>query len=236
MSRIKIKKRNMEQIKSFLDKLQNEITDVQDLEALKQIKAKYLSKSVFLIELKSKIREASQEEKQEIGNQINLYSKGVQEILNDRKDHIENNFTFDEVENPFLNDETMELPKSAGSLHPFTILSNEIQQFFNKNGYVYSHGIEVEEEKYNFDILNMPADHPARAMQDTFYLDNGKLLRTHCTNTTARALEQTTSDTFKHYTIGTVFRNDDNDATHSFQFNQIDIFSLSKNTSIANLK
>jgi len=73
-------------------------------------------------------------------------------------------------------------------------------------------------------------------MQDTFYLEDDKVLRTHATNITARELENTTSDIFRSYSIGPVFRNDDNDATHSFQFNQIDIFNIGKDISIANLK
>lgn len=219
-------------INSIAEQLKNEIRDVKDLETIKQLRATYIGKSELLNELKESIKTV--ENKAEVGQNINMYTTSINEILNTKKEEIEN--TFDLGEKVNIPEEETTLSKSTGYDHPLNKISNIVHNFFEKHGFEYERGIEIETEKFNFDALNLPANHPARTMQDTFYLEGGKLLRTHSTNVTARALAETTESEFKSYSIGTVFRNDENDATHSFQFNQIDIFQIGKDISVANLK
>ena len=224
-----------DQILSIIEQLKAEIIEVNDLESLKQIKAKYTSKSDFFNNLKESIKTA--ENKQEVGAHIKLYTSGVNSILDKKKEDLENSFFLQERENPLLTDTRINLEEKEGVIHPLTKLSFEIIDFFEELNYQYAHGIEVEEEFYNFDVLNIPTDHPARAPQDTFYLEQPRrLLRTHATTITARELQVVSSNVFRSYSIGPVFRNDDNDATHSFQFNQIDIFNIGEDISIGNLK
>lgn len=221
-------------VKEKINELLSEIDKIKDLEELKQLKAKYTTKSSFFNDLKEKIK--SSENKAEIGEQIKSYSISITTIFEKKKNELENSFILIERENP-INEKSVNIEKKKGTIHPLTNMTFKVQDFFDKQNYHYAHGIEVEIEKYNFDILNLPKNHPARAMQDTFYLEEkNKVLRTHATNITARELEKTNLLNFKSYSIGPVFRNDDNDATHSFQFNQIDIFNISDNISIANLK
>jgi phenylalanyl-tRNA synthetase alpha chain len=211
--------------------------EVKDLEALKHLRAEYVSKSIFLSDLRETIKNASPEDKASIGKLLGSYTGPVNEILNDKKEELANKFDLEEVDNPFLGNGEVKLNKEKGFLHPLTLLTKEIENFFDSLGYEYEHGIEVESEEINFNALNMPDNHPARTMQDTFYLEEeGMLLRTHSTNITARHLATLEGDSLKSYSIGTVFRNDENDATHSYQFNQIDIFNVGKNISIANMK
>lgn len=224
----------LNKINLIIDELKIEIKEVSDLEQLKQIKAKYLSKSDFYNELKSSIRTA--ENKQEVGKLIQVYSEGINEILNVKKEELENSFFLTKRENPINNGKRIELEFKEGIIHPITTLTRQVMSFFDNLNYHYAHGIELEKEKYNFDILNLGPDHPAREMQDTFYLANGKLLRTHATNMSARELVKSEHDRYRSYSIGPVFRNDDNDATHSFQFNQIDIFNNGFDMNISNLK
>lgn len=222
------------EIQQIINTLKKEIKDVNNLEQLKQLKAKYLSKSDFYNELKNLIKTAK--DKAVVGQDIKDYSSNVNGILEDKKNELENSFFIVKRKNPINDGERINLKKEKGIIHPITLLTKQVIDFFDELNYHYAHGIELEEEKYNFDILNLPKEHPAREMQDTFYLKNDKILRTHATNITARELVNTKEKVLRSYSIGPVFRNDDNDATHSFQFNQIDIFNVGEKVNISNLK
>ena len=130
---------------------------------------------------------------------------------------------------------------NQGILHPLTALTNQAIGIFQELGFEIAMGPEMESEWYNFDALNVPKDHPARDMQDTFFIKNeqGKVLRTHATNVTARMLEQSAKENrlpCAFASIGKVYRNEATDATHEMQFNQIDGVMVGKNISVANLK
>lgn len=132
-------------------------------------------------------------------------------------------------------------PYSPGSLHPLTVLGEEAYQVFTGLGFTVAFGPELEDEWHNFDALNVPKDHPARDMQDTFYIKGkpGFVMRTHNTNTTARMLEHMAQHGMQEgafISIGKVFRNEATDATHEMQFFQIDGCMLGENISLANMK
>lgn len=141
------------------------------------------------------------------------------------------------------------LPAMAGTEHPLSILANEAYKAFADMGFEIALGPEMESEWYNFDILNMPKDHPARDMQDTFWVRdpkggcntaNGKqVLRTHTTTVTAKAIEKAGKESrlpCAFISIGKVFRNEATDITHEMQFFQIDGAMVGKNISLADLK
>ncbi len=224
----------LEKINKIIIELKKELENTKDLESLKQTKAKYLSKSSFYIELKNSIKNS--DNKQEVGTLIKTYTIGINDLLNDKKNELENSFFIIKKDNPLLTNKRIFIKEKPGVTHPISEITKQVIIFFDKKNYHYSHGVELEIEKYNFDILNLSKDHPAREMQDTFYLKGKKLLRTHATNMSARELESTKKDKFRSYSVGPVFRNDDNDATHSFQFNQIDIFNIGNDMNVSNLK
>ena len=226
----------LDKINKIIEELELNLNDVKDLESLKQIKSKYLSKSDFYNELKDSIKISKN--KQEIGLFIKTYTMGINSLLDNKKDNLENSFFIVKKDNPITNEnKRLKLSEfEKGVIHPISSITKKVITFFDNKNYHYAHGTEVETEKYNFDILNLGKNHPAREMQDTFYLKGGKLLRTHATNMSARELESTESNSFRSYSVGPVFRNDDNDATHSFQFNQIDIFNIGNEMNISNLK
>lgn len=131
--------------------------------------------------------------------------------------------------------------QQKGTEHPLSILANEAYAAFSDLGFEIAYGPELESEWYNFDVLNVPKDHPARDMQDTFWIkeDKGKVLRTHTTSVTARALEQAGKDgriPAAFISVGRVFRNEATDATHEMQFFQIDGTMVGENISLAHLK
>jgi phenylalanyl-tRNA synthetase alpha chain len=128
-----------------------------------------------------------------------------------------------------------------GALHPLTLLAEQAYSVFTGLGFEIANGPEMEDEQHNFDMLNVPADHPARDMQDTFYIKNkeGFVLRTHATNTSARMLEKMAKENQKegaYISIGKVFRNESTDATHEMQFYQIDGCMVGENVNLANMK
>jgi len=140
-----------------------------------------------------------------------------------------------------------------GTQHPLSLLAHEAYTLFSELGFEITSGPECETEWYNFDALNVPKDHPARDMQDTFYVkssslpdhdkkdfpDDARVLRTHNTNTTARVLERVAKENRKEFasiSIGKVFRNEATDATHEMQFFQIDGCMLGENISLASMK
>ena len=131
--------------------------------------------------------------------------------------------------------------KSAGTQHPLFLLMQEAYQVFPEMGFEIATGPELESEWYNFSVLNVPKDHPARDMQDTFWIKEKKdfVLRTHTTSVTARAIEQAGKEgrlPAAFISIGKVFRNEATDATHEMQFYQIDGAMVGENISIADMK
>ncbi|OGI98207.1 phenylalanine--tRNA ligase subunit alpha [Candidatus Nomurabacteria bacterium RIFCSPLOWO2_02_FULL_40_10] len=128
-----------------------------------------------------------------------------------------------------------------GTEHPLSVLANEAYQTFVDMGFEIVTGPELESEWYNFDVLNVPKDHPARDMQDTFWIKDKKdyVLRTHTTSVTARAFEKAGKEgklPAAFISIGKVFRNEATDATHEMQFFQIDGAMVGENISVADMK
>ncbi len=138
---------------------------------------------------------------------------------------------------------TMNTPE--GKLHPLTLVTNDLVRIFNDMGFAVATGPEMEDEWHNFDALNVPADHPARDMQDTFWIKNhpGMVMRTHTSPVQIRYMEEfvKSGKSFENETIaiivpGKVFRNEATDATHEAQFHQIEGLVVGKNISLAQLK
>ena len=121
-----------------------------------------------------------------------------------------------------------------GSLHPVTQIQNELEDLFTSLGFAVLDGPEVETEYYNFDALNIPADHPARDMQDTFWLDGGNLLRTHTSPVQVRGM-QTLPLPLRMIAPGRVFRNEEVDASHEHTFYQLEGMMIDREVSVANL-
>src|ERR1035437_10091115 len=135
-----------------------------------------------------------------------------------------------------MNEET-----KKGKIHPLSLLAQEAYQAFSDMGFEIATGPELESEWYNFDVLNVPRDHPARDMQDTFWIKDKKnyVLRTHTTSVTARAIEQDGKEgriPCAFVSIGKVFRNEATDATHEMQFYQVDGAMVGEDISIADMK
>ena len=139
-----------------------------------------------------------------------------------------------------MNADTADVPK--GSLHPLTLVLNEAVRIFSSLGFEVATGPELDDEWHNFDALNFPKDHPARDMQDTFFIKNkpGYVLRTHTSNVQTRYIEALTKSggkpPFAIVVPGKVFRNEATDATHEMQFHQIEGLMIGTYISVAHMK
>jgi phenylalanyl-tRNA synthetase alpha chain len=178
--------------------------------------------------LSEQLKTASVEDKKEIGATINTLKNEIFALTEKRikllKEEIENR---EHVVNSDITINSTNLAK--GSLNPITLVVNEIAEFFKKMDFEIVTGNEITTVKYNFDNLNAPKVHPTRETSETFYIDNVKelvenarILRTQNTAVTAEMLENNKSDDIRIATYGYVYRNDDDDQTHSHQFNQFE--------------
>jgi len=211
-----------------------EVNEVKNLSELNNLKVKYFGKAGLITEELKNLRNVPNEEKAKRGAEINLIKKQIEEIIAEN----EKSLKAREMEEKLLNEEidvTLDInPSHIGSLHPLTIEINKISNILTSLGFVQVDGPEIELDKYNFEMLNVPKDHPARDMQDTFYITDNILLRSQTSNTQARAMLNL-KPPFKVFSPGRVFRND-LDATHIPAFYQIEGMYVDENVSMADLK
>jgi phenylalanyl-tRNA synthetase alpha chain len=176
----------------------------------------------------------SAEERPAAGAKINVVKQRLTALINERKQSLEA-----EVLNQKLAQETIDvtLPgrgEAMGGLHPVTRTMERIQEFFTSVGYSVEVGPEVEDDYHNFEALNIPSHHPARAMHDTFYIDTKTVLRTHTSPVQVRTMEKQ-EPPIRVICPGRVYRCD-SDLTHTPMFHQVEGLVVDKNTSFADLK
>ena len=226
---------NIEDIKKEIEK---DLESVKDLKELNELHIKYLSKKGIITELNSKIKDVPNDKKKEFGMEVNFLRTYFNEKYNALKDK------FDEEElNKKLESESIDisLPStkvSIGSPNILEKLIEEVEEIFMSMGYDVVDGPEVEEDKYNFEMLNIPKGHPARDAQDTFYLEGEEiLLRSQTSPVQVRTmLKAEGKKPVRVICPGKTYRRDDDDATHSHQFMQIEGLLVDKDISLSDLK
>ena len=224
----------LNQLKVEVDEKVNAATTSQELA---EIRNDYLSKkgklSSFMVELKN----VPVEQKPAMGQLINETKSYLMTLIDGKTKDLQAK----ELEAK-LNAEQIDISLpgvnyKTGSKHPMNIVVDEIINIFLPLGYTVVEGPEVETDKFNFEYLNIPENHPARAMQDTFYISENLLLRTQTSGLQARAMQANTEKTpVKIICPGKVYRRDDDDATHSHQFMQIETLVVGKDVTMADLK
>lgn len=207
--------------------------EIKTFEDLKLAKSKVYSKDSEIVQLQTKIRTASPEEKKEIGQKIATLRNFYEEKFKEIEFRIEADKIKKIIESQYV--DVTKPVNNPGSLHPITIVENRLRDWFIQNGYFESNESEIVSDVYNFQKLNIPEDHPARAMHDSLYLNPTTLLRTHNTGISALELERNANKEMNNFAIGKVYRNDEDDATHSHQFTQLDFVSVGKSVSFNNL-
>ena len=216
-----------EELKELVSKALNEINSAKIENELLNIKAKYIGKKSKLAEFMTKLKDMSIEDKKQYGSSLNEIKKSLEKKINEKISQVN---VCEDVDF----DETLPISLELGSLHPVTIVAKEVTDILKKMGFSVVNGPEMEDEYYNFVALNIPENHPARDMQDTYYLDNGKLLRTHTSPNQVHAMQKYGAP-IKICAPGRCFRNEDLDASHENTFFQIEGMVIDKNISIGNL-
>lgn len=212
------------------------ISSADNLEVLNEIRNVYLSKKSELSSIMSKFSSLTVEERKELGQEINKIKNDIISYLEQKNEEINKKLL-----EKRLKDETIDISlpgrdSLVGGKNPFYIIKDEIVNIFLSMGFDVKEGPEVETDKYNFELLNIPQDHPARDMQDSFYIDDNLLLRSQTSAMQARAMEEYKGEPLKIICPGKTYRRDDDDMTHSHQFAQIEGLVIDKGINLGNLK
>lgn len=223
---------------TLLEKAKQEISEAKDLKEIENLRIKYLGKKGEVTSLLKGMKDLSPKERPVIGKKANEVRDALTVILSEVKGKREK----EKLEKQ-LAEETIDvtLPGKSittGQPHVMTQIIEEIEDLFLGMGYQIIEGTEVETDYYNFERVNLPQNHPARDMQDTFYITSELLLRTHTSPVQARILEKHdfTKGPLKMISPGKVYRRDTDDATHSHQFHQIEGLVIDENITMADLK
>jgi phenylalanyl-tRNA synthetase alpha chain len=210
-----------------------EIAHAADEAGLEAARIKYLGRSGSVSAFAERMKTLSKEERPAAGKALNETRSAITAALDRRKAEIEESRDAAALAGVDLT--LPGIPFPTGSLHPITQLLDRAVQIFRRMGFALADGPDVETEWHCFDALNTPADHPARNEQDTFYLPDGRLLRTHTSTIQIRAMERM-APPIRVIGPGAAYRRDEVDATHLAQFNQMEGLCVGEGISLGDLK
>lgn len=226
----------LDKLLTIKDQVVSDLKKANTINEVNEVKSTYLGKKSPLQDIMSKMKELSIEERKEVGKKANEFREFVESEVLKRISEIN-----EEIINKKLESETIDvtLPGKkfrSGSMHPLRQITTQIEDFFIGLGYTVEEGPEIELDLYNFEMLNLPKGHPAREMQDSFYIDESTLLRTHTSPVQVRTLLKAKGKPVKIICPGKVYRRDNDDATHSHQFMQIEGLVVDEDITLADLK
>lgn len=210
------------------------IASAADLQALDAVRVRYLGKSGLLTEQLKSLGSLSKEERPKAGQAINQAKRELQQKIESRKGDLEQAALAQRLASEKIDVTLPGRGLGSGGLHPVTRTMERIERLFANAGFTVEQGPEIEDDFHNFEALNIPAHHPARAMHDTFYFDAHRLLRTHTSPVQIRVMEAS-KPPLKIIAPGRVYRCD-SDITHTPMFHQVEGFLVDDNVSFADLK
>jgi len=214
-----------------------QISDANDLATIEQIRIDLLGKKGQIQALMQQMKDVAPENRKDFGMAVNTLKQTTENLIQEKVAQLQQSAMLEKLANDKIDITLPANNKKYGTLHPLTIVQQELEDIFIGMGYKVYEGPEVELDFYNFERANIPADHPARDMQDTFYVDENRVLRTQTTAIQMRALEKLKDNLpIKVVCPGKVYRNDDDDATHSHQFIQMEGLVVGENITVADLK
>ncbi|MGB5970444.1 MAG: phenylalanine--tRNA ligase subunit alpha [Spirulinaceae cyanobacterium] len=228
-----------EEISTKLSALQQEATTAiavsETLEELEQLRVNYLGKKGQLSQILRGMGKLSPQERPQIGALANQVKEALQGSLISCREGLESAQIATQLEAETIDVTMPGVSRPLGKTHPLTATIEKAVDTFVGLGYTVSEGPEMETDYYNFEALNTPPDHPARDMQDTFYLPNGNLLRTHTSSVQIRYME-THEPPIRIIAPGRVYRRDTVDSTHSAVFHQIELLAIDQGLTFTDLK
>ena len=215
---------------SALDQLESAAT----LDAIEAVRVEALGRKGKLAEVSKQFGKLDSDERSRIGKLLNAAKQELESKIDARKAELEARALDSRLDSEWFDLTTPATGPRLGRLHPVTKVQQELEDVFVSMGFTVLDGPEVETEYYNFDALNIPADHPARDMQDTFWVKDGRLLRTHTSPVQVRGLEKL-GPPLKMIAPGRVFRNEEVDASHEHTFYQLEGMMVDREVSVAHL-
>lgn len=223
-----------QELDSLLEKALQAINQSQELASLDTVRVAYLGKKGEITARLKTLGQIPTEQRPAAGQAINAIKLQIQTSVEQRKSLINKNLISDKLSSETVDITLPGRAERSGGLHPVTLTMNRIQKMFAKLGFDVVEGPEVEDEFYNFEALNIPEHHPARAMHDTFYFNDNRLLRTHTSPVQIRVLEKQ-APPVRIIAPGRVYRCD-SDITHTPMFHQVEGLLVDKNVSFSDLK
>jgi phenylalanyl-tRNA synthetase alpha chain len=221
-------------VEDLLLAAERELAEAQDLSALEQIRVRYVGKKGLFTQRLSELGRLAPEERKAVGKVLNEAREAFQRLWEARRKQLAQAELQNRLQAESLDVTLPGRGQGVGGLHPVTLTLRRIEQIFISCGFQVVQGPEIEDDYHNFEALNLPPQHPARAMHDTFYIDRNTLLRTHTSPVQIRVMEQGLPP-FKVIAPGRVYRCD-SDLTHTPMFHQVEGFLVDSGISFADLR
>ena len=227
--------KNMEDLNQVIAEALAAVKAARTLALLEQVRIDYLGRKGAITQHLKSLGRMPSEQRPAAGNAINQAKEQIQNTIAVKKTELEQQQLAASLQAEHVDITLPALGQSPGSLHLITQTFNEIEFLLAQVGFTVEDGPEIEDDEHNFSALNIPENHPARAMQDTFYVDNHMLLRTHTSPVQIRVMQRG-KPPFRFIAPGRVYRCDDIDATHSPMFHQVEGLLVDEGVNFAQLK
>lgn len=227
-----------EQLQELTQAALPEIEAATNLKDLDAVRVKYMGRSGLVTEVSKVMKDLSNEARPQLGQLMNDFRNSFTQVFDAKKEELEEAALQEQLASEAIDVTLPGRKPTIGARHIITQTMEEIEDLFIGMGYQIIEGPEVELDLYNFEMMNLPQNHPARDMQDSFYIDSEVLLRTHTSPVQARTMlaHNFEEGPLKMISPGKVFRRDNDDATHSHQFHQIEGLVVDKKITLADLK
>lgn len=210
------------------------LDSVKDSSKVEDLRVEFLGKKGKVIDILKNLKSVEESKRKEVASVANKLRLDIEEKIEQKKCEIKEKEYEERIKNSKKVDLSIPVDLSIGSLHPITVVQKELEEIFETMGFTVEDGNEVETEYNNFEAVNVPKHHPARDMQDTFWLENGQLLKTQ-TSAAQNKIMKKYGAPLKAIFPGRCFRNEELDASHENTFFQMEGMMIDKDVSIANL-
>lgn len=224
----------MQDIITIQEQASKAINEAEELSVLESIRVDFLGKKGQLTEILKGLANLSAEEKPKVGQLVNQVKRDINALIEAKMCELKDKQLSEKLLEERIDSTLPGRNKESGSLHPVTQVKHRINEYFTRLGFDIVSGPEIETEFYNFEALNIPGHHPARAMHDTFYFGDGRLLRTHTSPVQIRSMQEG-KPPFRLIAPGRVYRCD-SDLTHTPMFHQVEGLLIDQQATLAGLK
>ncbi|MDY3846279.1 MAG: phenylalanine--tRNA ligase subunit alpha [Eubacteriales bacterium] len=223
-----------EKISQLKARFEAELSKIKTADELENVRVSFLGKKGYITDLLKGLRDVPNEEKKEAGQLINTLKTSVENAISDKAKEMEEEALSNAIRSAKKYNPTIPGGADVGSYHPITLIQRELEEIFESMGFTVEDYYEIVDDYNCFEAVNVPKDHPARDMQDTYYLENGQLLKTQ-TSAAQNHIMKKYGAPLRAIFPGRCFRNESTDACHENTFFQMEGMMIDKNISISNL-